>query len=76
MCPTSALPAELRRPDASYPPAATPVVVRNTRSLWGDEFCSRYVGADAPGVAREQRPSGHRGVRADQEVGEDGLAWR
>jgi hypothetical protein len=43
-------------------------------ALWGDECGARYVGGDAARIACEQRPVGHGGMRADQEVWEDGLA--
>ncbi len=42
--------------------------------LWGDERSSGKVGGHAPWISREQRPAGHGGVSADEEVGEDGLA--
>jgi len=42
--------------------------------LWSDECGAGYVGSDAAWGAREQRPVGHGGMRADQEVWEDSLA--
>src|SRR4029077_15486272 len=42
--------------------------------LWSDECGARYVGDDASWVPCEQGPVGHGGMRADQEVWEDGLA--
>lgn len=42
--------------------------------LWGDERGTRNIGGDAARVASEQRADGHSSVRADQEVGKNGLA--
>ena len=44
------------------------------RTLRGDERGAGYVGGYATWVAREQWPIRHGRVRANQEIGEDGLA--
>jgi hypothetical protein len=39
--------------------------------LWRDEFDRRKAGAVTPDVARQQRAVGDRGMRADEEVGQN-----